>query len=437
MAEYANTKAKHYADPGYQSDGKARYALDSESECRAAWAYVNMPKNAAKYTPEQLAKVKAAIKAAGRKYGIDFAEDAKKTSASVQVAAGSLRGVELARPGTYQLASGSQTFTEQMLHDAARYAARTGARPSPVKIGHTDKRFAGDGEPALGWLDNLRVEDVDGPVLVGDVDDMPDWLAAAAPSAWPNRSVEGWTDYEADDGETYAFVIDGLALLGVTPPGISAIRSLRDLPAALGVAASARICASFGAPIAPALDEAEEIPEVEESGMDPAKIREALGLAPDASDDEVSVAFNAALPPPTITEPAAAPVQASLFDPPAAKAPAGKPEVDMPGTMRVDASAWTAAQDRIKALEGKEAQRLVAERDSVIGQAVREGKFAPARKSHWVRLWDADPDGARQAIEGLAKNVIPVMASGYTGDDSDEFENDIYRELFGQGANRG
>jgi hypothetical protein len=61
-----------YADPGYQADGKARYPLDTEAHCRAAWSYINMPKNAAKYSSEQLARIKAKIKAAGKKYGIDF-----------------------------------------------------------------------------------------------------------------------------------------------------------------------------------------------------------------------------------------------------------------------------------------------------------------------------------------------------------------------------
>lgn len=63
-----------YADPGYQADGKKRYPLDSEEHCRAAWSYVNMPKNAAKYTPGQLAKIKARIKSAGQKYGIEFGD---------------------------------------------------------------------------------------------------------------------------------------------------------------------------------------------------------------------------------------------------------------------------------------------------------------------------------------------------------------------------
>lgn len=64
-----------YADPGYQADGVARYPLDTEAHCRAAWAYINMPKNAAKYTPEQLELIKGRIKAALEKYGVDVAED--------------------------------------------------------------------------------------------------------------------------------------------------------------------------------------------------------------------------------------------------------------------------------------------------------------------------------------------------------------------------
>lgn len=153
-----------------------------------------------------------------------------------------LKDVEIARVGTWQLASGELEVTEQMLRDAADYAGRPDARPAALKIGHTDPRF--DGEPALGWLGNLRVEGAgDDSVLKGDVTDMPDWLAEVAPSAWPDRSMEGWTDYEAD-GRTYGMVVDGLALLGVTPPGMKTLRSLRDLPQALGVAASSRIAAA-------------------------------------------------------------------------------------------------------------------------------------------------------------------------------------------------
>jgi HK97 family phage prohead protease len=63
-----------YADPGYQGDKKKRYPLDSEDHCRAAWSYINMPKNAAKYSPDEVARIKSRILAAGKKYGIQFAE---------------------------------------------------------------------------------------------------------------------------------------------------------------------------------------------------------------------------------------------------------------------------------------------------------------------------------------------------------------------------
>lgn len=50
-----------YADPGYQEDGVYRYPLDTEAHIRAAWNYINQGRNASKYTPSQLAKVKSRI----------------------------------------------------------------------------------------------------------------------------------------------------------------------------------------------------------------------------------------------------------------------------------------------------------------------------------------------------------------------------------------
>jgi len=77
MQPYGPASQAHYADPGYQADGKKRYPLDSEAHCRAAWSYINQQDNAAKYSPEQLAKIKSRIKAAGKKYGIDFADGSR------------------------------------------------------------------------------------------------------------------------------------------------------------------------------------------------------------------------------------------------------------------------------------------------------------------------------------------------------------------------
>jgi hypothetical protein len=64
-----------YADPGYQEDGIKRYPIDTEEHVRAAWSYINMPKNSEKYTAEQLVKIKAKIIEAAEKYKITISEE--------------------------------------------------------------------------------------------------------------------------------------------------------------------------------------------------------------------------------------------------------------------------------------------------------------------------------------------------------------------------
>lgn len=63
-----------YADPGYR-DNKKRYPIDTAEHARAAWAYINVPKNAGEYTPEQLAVIKGKIQAAMKKFGIAVSAD--------------------------------------------------------------------------------------------------------------------------------------------------------------------------------------------------------------------------------------------------------------------------------------------------------------------------------------------------------------------------
>jgi len=53
-----------YADPGYQDDKIKRYPIHTEKNIRAAWSYINMPRNSSQYSAEQLARIKARIVAA-------------------------------------------------------------------------------------------------------------------------------------------------------------------------------------------------------------------------------------------------------------------------------------------------------------------------------------------------------------------------------------
>lgn len=56
-----------YADPGYQEDGKKRYPIDTEGHIRAAWNYINKPKNAGKYSSDEVSKIKGRIVAAWKR----------------------------------------------------------------------------------------------------------------------------------------------------------------------------------------------------------------------------------------------------------------------------------------------------------------------------------------------------------------------------------
>src|SRR5258707_8513066 len=70
---------------------------------------------------------------------------------------------------------------------------------------------------------------------------------------------------------------------------------------------------------------------------------------------------------------------------------------------------------RVQAGEAARAAQLRDQRDTVIQAAVRDGKLSPARRKHWERLWDADPDGTREVLAGLAKNVVPGDDIGSAG----------------------
>lgn len=357
----------------------------------------------------------------------------------------SLRGVELARPGTFQLSSGKTTFTEAMLSDAADFYAATGRGAIPVGLGHMDQRF--DGDPAFGWVENIRYHtDARGPVLLGDLVDMPGWLAAEAPKRWRNRSIEAFSNVEFG-GRTYAMALTRLALLGATPPGIPSITSLSDLQTAL--AASTRLVASIADPEPPEPPPAAPPPEPptqEGAGMDPAKLREALGLNPDASDQDVTAAIAAAglaapppppAPPPGLTPQFVAPAPPQpVQDVPQAQpvpvaASSGLRQLP-PGTVVIDATQLAEFQAGMAQSQRIAATIAKRDRDDTIAAAVAKGKFPPARRQHWEQLWDADPDGTREVLDRLEAGLVPVQASGYPGGpvDGDDLQYAQFAHLF-------
>jgi hypothetical protein len=58
---------KEYGDVKYADAANKKYPIDTEEHIRAAWSYINMPKNAAKYSPEEVKAIKSKIVSAWKK----------------------------------------------------------------------------------------------------------------------------------------------------------------------------------------------------------------------------------------------------------------------------------------------------------------------------------------------------------------------------------
>lgn len=67
---------KPYGNVTYADPKNGKYPIDTKAHCKAAWSYINMPKNASKYPLNgvSLASVKAKIRAACQKFGITISD---------------------------------------------------------------------------------------------------------------------------------------------------------------------------------------------------------------------------------------------------------------------------------------------------------------------------------------------------------------------------
>jgi hypothetical protein len=335
-----------------------------------------------------------------------------------------LKDIELARVGEFELSTGKQKFTPEMLADAARRATEQGPQfRAPLKLGHTDPR--NDGEPAMGWLHNVRVE-ADG-VLRGDATGVPQWLADNAKTAYPDRSIEANRVKTADG--TDGMELTGLALLGQTPPGIATLASWRELPALIAAAADmpvTPIAVAYAAirdtPEAPAeppvivpiptQKEADTMSETLIKGL-----RERFGFADDATEETILKAVDEARDPAVTPEAIAASFKLTPEQVTTALAAAAKPPV-----VKLPDGVVAISQDvlddlKIAASAGAEARKvqLEKERDETIGGYIAAALLTPARREFWNKKWDLDPEGTQAELKTLGDPVLPIAASGYGG----------------------
>lgn len=421
--------------------------------------------------------------------------------------------VELIHVGSWNISTGPWTVTTEDLHNVVSALDCPAVRRPVIKIGHTDPRF--DGEPAVGWVDNLAVS-ATGHELRGDYTGIPSWLRDVLASAYPDRSIEGEYEHVCQLGHTHPFVLTGVALLGVMPPGVGTLESLQDVAALFGIAAAGptgarpfRIPITAGGSVMPnattvaASATVEQVRRsfydgpgsgwdiwMEEFFVDPAEViavndadgtlwrhgftvaadgtvtwaepqqvkreyvaaastvraptmtwasrtesragvarasepppattpaptpigeppvsldstvRERLGLAADASEEDVIAALKEQLPDATV-------------DPAPAPAPVTAPPVTAPatdnGTVVIDAGQLAELQAAAKLGVAAHARQQAEDRLGLVDAAVRDGRIPPARRDHWLAQLAADP-GAATTLAKLAPGLVPVTEAGH------------------------
>lgn len=156
--------------------------------------------------------------------------------------------------------------------------------------------------------------------------------------------------------------------------------------------------------------------------MDPKEVRKQLGLAEDASEDQVTQALlvKAGLVQETPPEEPAAPV-VELPVAPVIPAPVAVEEPAAvaaaltlpPGTVLVEKDAWAAVQEGAKTATELKAKQDKAERNSLVSAAIAEGRIPPARKEHWEKYLESDPEGGAATLAALEPNIVPLRERGH------------------------
>lgn len=158
------------------------------------------------------------------------------------------------------------------------------------------------------------------------------------------------------------------------------------------------------------------------AGMDPAKLREALGLSADASDIEVAsaaAALAATYASTSPTEPVAPPAPAPVVDPVAPPAPPVPAPVEpvapaVPEGM-VLLPAAAVADLQAGAAAGTRAARQLHEQARSSFLDSNRAKYLPTSRAAWEASYDRDPEGTRTYLSA-AVDILPVTEQGHGGD---------------------
>lgn len=66
---------REYGDVDFADPVNHKYPIDTAKQVRAAWSYINHRDNAAKYSPEEVARIKSRIRKAAKTHGVEISSD--------------------------------------------------------------------------------------------------------------------------------------------------------------------------------------------------------------------------------------------------------------------------------------------------------------------------------------------------------------------------
>jgi len=167
----------------------------------------------------------------------------------------------------------------------------------------------------------------------------------------------------------------------------------------------------------------------EGDSMTPAQL-EAIGLKADATEDDIAKRLSALVTletQPPVTDPGKEGTEipgtevtpdesAPGADPNVDKKPVTVPTVPNPEVVPVEKTVLEGLKVAASRADVLWAQEQTRTRDQVLASAINAGKFPPARKEHWAKAYDADPEGVKATIAGLADGLVPLTEVGHGED---------------------
>lgn len=159
----------------------------------------------------------------------------------------------------------------------------------------------------------------------------------------------------------------------------------------------------------------------EESPVDPKQLRESIGLAEDASDEDVKARLAELNARPDTVKIGDETIPVAEVDEKVAEAIAAardqeKQRIAASGGKVVDEAELAQLREDAKAGRVARDEQVKASRTGYVEDAIRAGKFPPARRDHYLALLDKDEQGTREFIDQLEANAIPVAERGVTTD---------------------